>query len=330
MTRSRLSLLQSFALCAFVLLQPALAAEQQASAQLRKAVLVTGASSGIGRLLTQRLASEGHFVYAGARQAADLRELDAIANVQAIRLDVTNPKDVAASLETIRKGGLGLYGVVNNAGVTTLGSVVDGAHEEFELVMEVNAFGPYRVTKAFAPLVIARQGRIVNIGSISGILAGANVSAYSMSKHAIEAFTDSLASEMEPHGVHVSVVEPGNFNTELARNAVERTGLYPHLADRSKHKRPDEVVSAVMLALFESAPKRRYLVVPNAREAERTIMKQITRLVELNERHAYTYDRAALVRMLDAALSGSAARSAEASPDRGGPLPPSGPWLPPR
>jgi hypothetical protein len=91
----------------------------------QKAVLVTGASTGIGRKITERLAAGGHFVYAGARKEADLKELGAIKNVQAVRLDVTDPKDIAAAVEIITKAGRGLYGLVNNAGVGIGGALTD-------------------------------------------------------------------------------------------------------------------------------------------------------------------------------------------------------------
>jgi NADP-dependent 3-hydroxy acid dehydrogenase YdfG len=78
---------------------------------------VTGASTGIGRAITERLAAEGWFVFAGARKDADLAALDAIENVQAVRLDVTKPAEIAAAVETITKSGRGLYGLVNNAGM---------------------------------------------------------------------------------------------------------------------------------------------------------------------------------------------------------------------
>ena len=161
-----------------------------------KAVLVTGASTGIGRRITERLAGDGYFVYAGARKDSDLEALGAIKNVQAVRLDVTNLRDIDAAVETIVRGGRGLYGLVNNAGVATVNSVVDTEWSEFDLVMSVNVYGPYRVTRAFEPLIAAQKGRITTIGSISGILANPRLSAYAMSKHAMEAFTDSLAEEM--------------------------------------------------------------------------------------------------------------------------------------
>jgi len=269
----------------------------------QKAVLVTGASSGIGRKITERLAAGGYFVYAGARKEADLKELGAIKNVQAVRLDVTDSKDIAAAVEIITKAGRGLYGLVNNAGVAISGALTDTKEEDFDFLMQVNLYGPYRITKAFAPLIVAEKGRITTIGSISGILAPRNSGVYSMSKHAIEAFADSLAAQMAPLGVQVSVIEPGNYNSEIGKSAAKRLGVDPRLGDRSHYKPPDEVAEAVTQALFESSPKRRYMVVPNQSEAEWTIKKAIEQLVQLNEGQAYTYDREAMVRMLDEALA---------------------------
>lgn len=291
------------ALLALSIAAPAVGPAQSPDTKATKAVLVTGASTGIGRKITERLAADGYFVYAGARKEADLVALGAIRNVQAVRLDVTSPADIEAAVATITKAGRGLYGLVNNAGIATLGSFADMTPAEFDLVMAVNVYGPYRVTRAFAPLVIEQKGRITTIGSISGILANGPLGAYSMSKHAIEAFADSLAVQMAPLGVQVSVVEPGNYDSEIGRSAAARLGLDSKLADRSKYKEPDEVAAAVEQALFEPNPKRRYMVVPEQSEAEITIKKQIEQLVQLNEGHAYTYERDALVKMLDEALA---------------------------
>ena len=285
---------------------------QSAESPAPKAVLVTGASTGIGRKITERLTADGYFVYAGARKPEDLKALGAMKNVQAVRLDVTHPEDIAAALETITKAGRGLYGLVNNAGIATVGSIADMKFEEYELVMDVNAGGPVRMIKAFEPLVIEQKGRIVNIGSISGILGVPNLAAYEMSKHAVEALTDALAGQLPEVGVRVSVVEPGNYNSDIGKSALTRmgadsaaaraTGLAAR-ADRSRYKDPDEVAAAVEQALFEPEPKRRYLVVPNQEEAEITIRKQIEQLVQLNEGQPYSYDRMALVKMLDDALA---------------------------
>jgi NAD(P)-dependent dehydrogenase (short-subunit alcohol dehydrogenase family) len=275
-----------------------------------KAVLVTGASTGIGRKITERLARHGYFVYAGARKDTDLQALAAIKNVQPVRLDVTSPQDVEAAVATITTAGRGLYGLVNNAGVVTIGSVLDTKMEEFDVVMAVNVVGPWRITRAFAPLIIAAKGRIANIGSVNGIISPAQTGAYSMSKHAIEGFSDALAQEMAPLGVQVSVVEPGGYKSDIFKNEVQRSGTGAQIAEIASHgKEPDEVAAAVEQALFDSRPKHRYLVVPNTQQADMTIKAQIQQLVQLNETQSYTYDRAALVKMLDEALAEARAKT---------------------
>lgn len=288
------------------------------AAEPQKAVLVTGASTGIGHYITERLAANGYFVYAGARKEADLKALAAIKNVQALKLDVTSAADIAAAVDTISKAGRGLHGLVNNAGVGTSSSLADMNDAEFDLVMAVNATAPLRLSKAFLPLLTESKGRITNIGSISGILASSSLTAYTMSKHAIEGMTDSLATQLAPVGVIVNVVEPGNYNSDIGRSAVRRQGgaakisdpnAYKLTADRSKYKEPDDVAAAVERALFEAHPQRRYMVVPDQEEAEITLRKQIQQLVQLNEGQPYTYDRDALVKMLDEALATARPRS---------------------
>src|SRR4030095_6573771 len=168
----------TLALVTLVIALPIFGSGESPPAMPQKAVLVTGASTGIGRKTTERLAADGYFVYAGARQDADLEALNKIKNVQALRLDVTKQEDIDAAVATIKNAGRGLYGLINNAGVGTQGSVIEAPYEEFELAMMVNAFGPWRVAKAFAPLIIAEKGRIAMTSSVSGILAGANTSTY--------------------------------------------------------------------------------------------------------------------------------------------------------
>jgi hypothetical protein len=134
-------------------------------------------------------------------------------------------------------------------------------------------------------------------------------SAYTMSKHAMEAFTDSFADEMKPLCVEVSVIEPGNYKSNIGRAAVERAQRDPRLADRSKFKEPDEVAAAAVLALSEPTPKRHYLITPDESEAAWTIRRQISRLVQLDEGRQYTFRRRTLKKMLDEALARSRPRT---------------------
>jgi len=278
----------------------------------QRAVLVTGASTGIGRKVTERLAADGYFVFAGARKPEDLKALAAVKNVQAVRLDVTKQDDIDAVADLISKSGRGLYGLVNNAGIGTVGSVADMKPEEFDLLMAVNLNGPYRMTRAVEPLIIAAKGRVINIGSISGIGFSSNLMAYSMSKHALEAFSESLILQLKDSGATASIVEPGNYNSEIGKNAIQRLGAdapvlrdkgYRLTADRSQYKEPDEVADAVEKALFEPIPKHRYMVTPNQEEAEWAISSLVGQLVQLNEGQPYTYSRDQLVKMLDDALA---------------------------
>jgi NAD(P)-dependent dehydrogenase (short-subunit alcohol dehydrogenase family) len=275
----------------------------QEATPTRKAVLVTGASTGIGHKITEQLTAAGYFVYAGARKDSDLAALNAMKNVQALRLDVTRKEDIDSAVATVTKAGRGLHGLVNNAGVATPGPLADLTMDEFDLQMKVNVYGPVRMVKAFLPLLVASKGRITNIGSISGILAGKDLNAYAMTKHAMEAFTDSLAAELAPQGIVVNIVEPGNFNSEIGASATKRTGMQSRMTDRSRYKQPDEVAAAVQQALFDANPKRRYMVTPDQREAEITIRKQLEQLVQLNEGQPYTYERDTLVKMLDEILA---------------------------
>ncbi len=268
----------------------------------QKAILVTGASSGIGRMLTERLASEGYLVYATARKDSDLQSLASIKNVHPLKLDVTKPEEIDAAVAAVTQGGRGLYALVNNAGIGSGAPLVEMKTEEFDTQMAVNVDGPFRVTRSFAPLIVAGKGRIVNISSISGVLSSPNAGAYQMSKHAIEAFGDVLAKELAASGVQVSLIEPGSYNSDIARKGYERTGTGAERADRSKLKEPLEVVDAIELALFEAKPKRRYMVTPNAEQAEVSIKALMEKVVQFNEDQVYTYDRDTLVKMLDEAL----------------------------
>lgn len=297
-------------------------APHAAIAKDKPSVLITGASTGIGRNLAETLAENGYHVYAGARKDKDLAELDAIDNITAVRLDVTSQEDVDAAVEMITEKGTGLYGLVNNAGVGGGGQVIDTPISDQTFVYDVNVEGVYRTTQAFAPLVIESKGRIVTTGSIAGTLSSfPGFSAYSGSKHWIEAYTDALAAEMEPHGVWVSVVEPGNYKSNIRRSSAKRrqdkvASAGGEITDEMKqayeataarelsYKEPDEVSDAFMHALFDEEPLRRYVVVPNEEEQAWTIGTKINELVQLNEWGPYSYSRDELVEMLDEALAG--------------------------
>ena len=295
-------------------------APQKVFAGEQKAVLITGASTGIGRHLAEALAADGYHVYAGARKDKDLAELDAIENITAVQLDVTKQDQVDAAVAMITEKGTGLYGLVNNAGVGGGGFIADTPIDDQAFVYRVNVEGVYRTTRAFAPLIIESKGRIATTGSIAGTLSWPGGSAYSGSKHWMEAYTDALAGEMAQHDVRVSVVEPGNYKSNIRRSSVSRElslvekaggdvteemkADYEKTAARElSYKEPDEVTEAFMHALFSDEPLLRYMVVPNKREAEMTIGTKINELVQLNQWSPHGFSRDELVAMLDKALS---------------------------
>ena len=293
----------------------------------QKAVLVTGASSGLGRATAETLAAKGYFVYAGARKDADLTELDAIENIQAIKLDVNQQDQIDAAVKTIREAGRGLYGLVNNAGVVVVSPLIDINEEDFHFQMNVNIYGVYRITKAFAPLIIESKGRISVIGSISGTLSDATWGPYSMTKHAMEAYADALADEMKQFNVNVSLIQPGAYRSNIGMSALDRMAKQDQSAADSQFKEqmtesinwlshfekdagdPTEVAEVVMKSLFDDHPKPRYLIVPNQEQAYWTINRAIERMVEQNSDQKFSYDRAQLIEMLDAALAKQAGKN---------------------
>ncbi|MEM7280877.1 MAG: SDR family oxidoreductase [Pseudomonadota bacterium] len=286
----------------------------------KRAVLVTGASSGIGKEIALTLADQGFFVYAGARKPDDIKALSELPNTLGIRLDVTVQSDIDNAVKIVKQRGLGLYGLVNNAGVFLFDPLIEVSEQDMQFMMDVNLFGPYRVTKAFAPLIIEQKGRITTIGSIAGIVSSRLMGPYSMSKHAVEAFSESLSLELKKFDVQVSVVEPGNFRSDIMKNMKRRSdakknaesqslfsaeiGNFANFAkeDRSQHLKPTPVADAVLQFMTAKQTQLRYMVAPTASEAHFTIGKALGRVIELNEGHEFALTRDQLVKLLDAQL----------------------------
>lgn len=305
----------ALALLASVAAVPSIAAQEPES---RRAVLITGTSSGIGARMTEVLSQNGFFVYAGARKLEDLERLDAMENVKSVRLDVTIQSEIDAAVEFVRAEGRGLYGLINNAGVAVMGPLIEQPEEELDFIIDINLLGPYRVTKAFADLLIESEGRVLTVSSIAGILTGPFIGAYSMTKHGVEAYVDALAAELNRFDVAVAAVEPGNYKSQIMASMVRRMREAGYSAegsrygsmldlvsgplDRSQYKEPTEVAMAALDFLTSENPKRRYMVVPSRGEAEMTIRQALQEMVQLNEGQPYTYTRDELVDMLDDAL----------------------------
>jgi NAD(P)-dependent dehydrogenase (short-subunit alcohol dehydrogenase family) len=282
-----------------------------------KAVLVTGASSGIGLRIAETLSRNGFYVYAGARKAADLKRLDAMENVSAVRLDVTVDEDIEAAVDFVEKQGRGLWGVVNNAGVGRYSPLLSGPESDIRFTFDINVFGPFRINQAFLPMLLESNGRTSIIGSINGFIPNDSDGGYAASKFAVEGYTDSLAMELADTGVHVGIVEPGSYKSQFLEKYVTqaltvqsdfviddkaREALTGFVASNETMKDPIEVAQAVLHLMSSDAPKRRYMVTPNAEQAAITIRLALQRILELNEDQPYSYDRDELVALLDELL----------------------------
>jgi len=285
-----------------------------------KAILVTGASTGSGRMIAETLAAKGYTVYAGARKDKDLKALNAIENISAIRLDVTIQKEIDDAVKFVQEQKTGLYAVVNNAGVGLMSPLIELKEEDLDFIFNVNVYGPYRITKAFAPLLIESKGRVVNIGSIAGFQTRTFYGPYSMSKHALEAYTDALSVETERFGIKVSIVDPGGFSSNIGKNIFnrlkskgidfknsnykmdwERNWILAG-GDLSMIKGPEDIVVKVEHALFSGQPQKRYMVVGDAGRADATMRALLRRMVQLNQDQAFSFDREGLIKILDEEL----------------------------
>ncbi len=256
----------------------------------RGAVVVTGASSGIGAACALHLDRLGFRVFAGIRKPADAEALrrQASDHLTPLSIDVADGLSVAAAAAAVaeRVGAAGLGGLVNNAGIVVAGPLELLPIAEVRRQFEVNVIGQVAATQAFLPLLRRARGRIVNIGSISGRMATPFLGPYSASKFAMEALTDALRVEVQPWGIKVAIVEPGAIKTPLwdksqAAGAAllkaapaEGRDLYARAiealqkaATRSEHAAipADAVAQAVARALTARRPKTRYLVGRDAR-----------------------------------------------------------------
>ena len=185
----------------------------------KRSVVITGASTGIGAASALALDRDGWRVFAGVRRAEDgdaLRQ-QASDRLTPIELDVADAASIAAAAETVGAalGSAGLDGLVNNAGISVAAPVEFVPVAELRRQLEVNVSGQVAVTQAFLPLVRRAGGRIVNMGSMSGVLAPPFLGPYAASKFAMEALTDCLRVELKPWGIQVIIIEPGGIATPI-------------------------------------------------------------------------------------------------------------------
>lgn len=177
-------------------------------------VLITGCSSGIGLALAEAFAHAGFEVIATARKDADVARL-AAAGFDARLLDVNDQPALLRLASDLPE----LDILINNAGYGTMGPLLDGGVEALQRQFQTNVFAVVGVTRALFPALRRRRGLVVNIGSVSGVLATPFAGAYCASKAAIHAISDAMRMELAPFGIRVMEVQPGAIGTQFARNA---------------------------------------------------------------------------------------------------------------
>jgi NAD(P)-dependent dehydrogenase (short-subunit alcohol dehydrogenase family) len=255
-------------------------------------VLVTGASSGLGRAMAKGFAERGYDVFAGVRRAEDGRELEAFhPGLHPVILDVTEEKTVTAAAELLHEelGERGLGGVVNNAGIAQVGPLEYLGQEQWQYQFDVNVLGAVAVTREMLPLVRRGAGRLIFVGSIGGRLAPPLLGPYCASKFALEGLTEALRHELRPWGIPVVLLVPGTVRTaiwsktrdqvealsrQLPAEALERYGAFFHQFGQSVDQQQRtgldvEVVTRIALrAMTAAKPRPRYVIGAEAHMVE--------------------------------------------------------------
>ena len=269
-----------------------------------KSVLITGASTGIGRASALRLDGAGWRVFAGVRREEDAESLraDASPRLVPLMLDVTDGAQIAAAAERVATevGGAGLDGLVNNAGIAVPSPLETIPIDDFRHQVEVNLTGQVAVTQAMLPALRRAGGRIVFISSIGGLIAFPLTGAYHAAKFGIEAVGDIFRRELQSSGISVSIVEPGSIATpiwdrgeqradEIGARSPEREALYGKAIARYRKVvkdtaergiPPEKVAEGIEHALCARRPRARYLVGRDAKVQARLRYLIPTRLFD--------------------------------------------------
>ncbi|MEM1104814.1 MAG: SDR family NAD(P)-dependent oxidoreductase [Pseudomonadota bacterium] len=253
-----------------------------------KTLVITGASSGIGRAAARHMAGQGWRVYAGVRKKADADALSSDhGNIVPLMLDVSDSAALDASVETVSVslGGATLGGLVNNAGIAQMGPLALQPMAEIEAHFKVNVIGAIACTQAFAPLLgtdrarSGTPGRIVNITSVGGRIASPFLGAYTATKHALESVTDTLRRELLIYGIDAIAVGPGSVKTPIWDKAEQKNEGTPYsesawsgaiekfsetlVQGGREGLTPEAIALVIETALTDPSPKARYAPVPN-------------------------------------------------------------------
>jgi NAD(P)-dependent dehydrogenase (short-subunit alcohol dehydrogenase family) len=230
----------------------------------QKTVLITGCSSGIGAALARELHRRGHRVYATARRREALAPLEAD-GIHALALDVNDDASIAAALDTLARKAGHLDLLVNNAGFSQVGAVVDLTRDDLRRQYETNVIAPVAVTRAALPLLraaVAKNGSatLANVGSIVGLFTTPLAAAYCSSKAALHSLTDALRMELAPFGIHVVSIQPGGVRSSFGEHAEAAI----RLPDDSLFKKAEAGIRARAQAGQQDATPAEVFAVPVA------------------------------------------------------------------
>jgi short-subunit dehydrogenase len=238
----------------------------------KKVILITGASTGIGKDTALRYIQEGHIVYGAARSLEKMHDI-VTAGGHALQLDITDQASIEACISTIVKNEGKIDVLFNNAGYGEYGAVEDVSMERARYQFEVNLFGLASITKEVLPIMRKQKsGLIINTSSIGGKIYTPFGAWYHATKHALEGWSDSLRLEVKPFGIHVVLLEPGSIDTPwnsiMANNLVHNSQQGPYakmvqgwtkLAGNFKSS-PVSVIGKLMIKILNAKnPKPRYM-----------------------------------------------------------------------
>ena len=237
---------------------------------------ITGCSTGFGRELAQQVLAHGWRAVVTARDAGSVADIVAAApdRALALPLDVTRDDQIASAVQAAQQRFGAIDVLVNNAGYGYQSSIEEGVEAEIRAQFDANVFGLFALTRAVLPGMRAkRSGRIISITSLAGFIGYQGSGYYAASKHAVEGWSDALAAEVAPLGIHVSCVEPGPFRTDWAGRSLKQTpsriadyaetaaARLKATAERSGSQAGDPVRgAAAMIALAEMGAPPRHLV----------------------------------------------------------------------
>jgi short-subunit dehydrogenase len=246
----------------------------------QKIVLVTGASSGIGKKMATYMAEQGYYVYAAARSMEKLQTMKS-RNIEPLHLDVTDINSINNAVKQIEKTKGGLDILINNAGYGIYGTIEGVSQEQIQKAFDVNVFGLGQMTKAVLPLMREQQsGLIINVSSYVGKVSVPILGWYSATKHAVEGMTDALRMEVKPFGIKVALIEPGLVATgfeEVAMATLKKSNdpdVYHPMRDafakyvRNEYKKapgPEVVIKELKKVLKTNNPRARYLAGKDSR-----------------------------------------------------------------